>query len=382
MEFFLTDIGFMIGVATVLAHVSRLMKQPHIPAYILAGILIGPSGLELITNPDVITTFSELGIVFLLFIVGLELDLTKVKDVGVKAAVVALAAAAAVFTVALLSAHYLGFTDTESLYIGLALTFSSTMVVVRLLSDEGALDSVHGQLTLGVLMVQDILVVVALGLTASIGRFSVEGVVNSLGVAVAAFAVAAVASREIINRLYPAQHTDELMLLTSLSFLFLFLGISEAVGFSPSIGAFIAGIATSTCPCHYGVMQKVRGLRDFFSILFFVALGMGVMLSGLLEVVVPFAAFLIVAMVFKPAVIALASRMVGFTREVSFRSGLSLLQVSEFSLVIIMQGLVLGHIGDTVFSIVTALALVTIAATSYVLRYDRRIWLMINRGAD
>ncbi len=372
----------MIGVATVLAHVSRLMKQPHIPAYILAGILIGPSGLELITNPDVITTFSELGIVFLLFIVGLELDLTKVKDVGVKAAVVALAAAAAVFTVALLSAHYLGFTDTESLYIGLALTFSSTMVVVRLLSDEGALDSVHGQLTLGVLMVQDILVVVALGLTASIGRFSVEGVVNSLGVAVAAFAVAAVASREIINRLYPAQHTDELMLLTSLSFLFLFLGISEAVGFSPSIGAFIAGIATSTCPCHYGVMQKVRGLRDFFSILFFVALGMGVMLSGLLEVVVPFAAFLIVAMVFKPAVIALASRMVGFTREVSFRSGLSLLQVSEFSLVIIMQGLVLGHIGDTVFSIVTALALVTIAATSYVLRYDRRIWLMINRGAD
>jgi len=173
------DIGFIIIIATAFAFIAKLFRQPLIPAYILTGLVIGPF-LGLITNTDVIITMSEIGIAFLLFIVGLEIDLRKLGDVGVVSTIGGLTQIMLVFTVSFIISIFIGFIQIEAVYLALIIAFSSTMIVVKLLSDKRQLDTLHGRIILGILLMQDIAAIFALSVLTTLSEFSLLALLLSI----------------------------------------------------------------------------------------------------------------------------------------------------------------------------------------------------------
>ncbi|MFH0862817.1 MAG: cation:proton antiporter [Candidatus Altiarchaeota archaeon] len=377
-DIILWDIGLMIVAATLLAHVARLARQPLIPAYVLAGIFIGPMGFKLITDSSVIKTLSELGISFLLFIVGLELDVRRIRDIGVAATTIAVVSAVTVFAVTAGASAYMGFTVVEAVYMGIALAFSSTMIVIKILSDKNELETLHGRIILGVLLMQDVMAIMAMSVLTSLDHISLESVANSMVLGIGLFAIALIGSRYVIPTVFKAiSKSHELIFLTALSIFFLFARLSEMSGFSVAIGAFIAGMAIATFPYNLEVVGKVRSLRDFFAIIFFVSLGMKLALLDVSGIVAPVLVFLAIVLFLKPLVMMFMTSLRGYGRRVSFLTGLSLFQISEFSLIIANQGLSLGHISPQIFSAIALVAVVSITLTSYAIKYDNRIYRLV-----
>ncbi|MFH1055682.1 MAG: cation:proton antiporter [Candidatus Altiarchaeota archaeon] len=377
-DIILWDIGLIIVAAAILAHLAKILKQPLIPAYVLAGIVIGPLGMGLITSHEVIGSLSELGIAFLLFIVGLELDLRRLRDVGSVASVTAIVSGVVIFVAGAFVAYVMGFNATEAIYIGLALTFSSTMIVIKIMSDKNELETLHGRIILGVLLVQDVLAIMVMSALATLGDMSLSTVARSMVWGLGLFSIAIVASKYVIPTIFKAiAKSHELMFLTSLSLFFLFAKMSEMAGFSVAIGAFVAGMATAAFPYNLEVVGKVRSLRDFFAIIFFVSLGMRIWVKDPYAIVLPAAIFLALELIVKPLVMMLTTSVMGYGRRVSFLTGISLLQVSEFSLIIAMQGLLIGSISAEVFSLISLLAVVSITLTSYSIKYDNQLYRIV-----
>jgi len=374
-DLILWDIGLIIVSATLLAHIARVLRQPLIPAYVLAGIIIGPIGLKLITSISVIRTLSELGIAFLLFIVGLELDMRRLRDVGMAATMIAGVSGVAIFAIGSLLAYYMGYTGAESLYIGTALCFSSTMIVIKILSDKNELETLHGRIILGVLLIQDVMAIMSLSILATLNNPSFAAIAQSVVWGIGLFSIAIVSSRYVVPVIFKSiAKSHELMFLTALSFFFLFAKMSEISGFSVAIGAFVSGIAIATFPYNLEVVGKIRSLRDFFAIIFFVSLGMEMAVANPGAILVSTAAFLAVVLVVKPLTMMVLTSLTGYGRRVSFLTGISLFQISEFSLIIAMQGLLAGHMSQDVFSIIAAIAVITITLTSYTIKYDNQLY--------
>ncbi len=377
----LWDIGLIIVSATLLAHLTRILRQPLIPAYVFAGIIIGPLGLKLITNSEVIRNLSELGIAFLLFIVGLELDLRRLRDVGVAASTVAVISGLVIFSLAAFLSFNMGFSNMEAVYLGLALTFSSTMVVIKILSDKNELETLHGRIILGVLLMQDVTVIMALSVLSTLDNLTPISLAESLVFGAGLFSMAVVASKYVIPSIFKRiSKSHELMFLTALSFFFLFAKMSDMAGFSVAIGAFIAGIAVAAFPYNLEVVGKVRSLRDFFAIIFFVSLGMEVWFQDITTIILPTIVLLTVVIAVKPVVMMFLTSLMGYGRRVSFLTGISLLQISEFSLIIAMQGLIMEHISAELFSIIAFIAVASITLTSYTIKYDKQLYHMISEN--
>ena len=174
-----SELGIIIIVATIAGFCARFFKQPLIPAYILAGVVLGPI-LGLITNSDIIATLSLAGIAFLLFIVGLELNTTKLKDTGKVATLGGILQIVSTFIFGFFVAKLLGFSDMSSVYMGIILAFSSTMIVVKLLGDKHELITLHGKIVIGILLMQDIIAIFALSSLASVNGFSMHIIILAL----------------------------------------------------------------------------------------------------------------------------------------------------------------------------------------------------------
>src|SRR3989338_3863523 len=324
------DIGIIVIVSTVFAYAARLLKQPLIPAYVIAGIVLGPY-LGFITNTEVINNLSEIGIAFLLFIVGLEIDVRKLKDVGLVASLGGVLQIAAVFALAFAASVLMGFFALESAYLGLIIAFSSTMVVVKLLSDKKELDTLHGRIVIGILLLQDIFAIFALSILSQ-GAFSYYSFALSLFKGIAVILASLFAGKYI----FPP--------------LFLFSIVVNSIGFSIAVGAFIAGIALNV-PYNIEIIGKIKPLRDFFSVLFFVSLGMQLSLPALGSILKPLLVLAALTILLKPLVVMFLCSFFGYSARTSFMSSLSLAQISEFSLILAAQGLVFGHLSRDIFSI-------------------------------
>jgi len=374
----LWDIGVVIVAATLLAYISRLFKQPLILAYVFAGILVGPLGFKLITNSDVIKTLSELGIAFLLFIVGLELDLRRLKDVGVPATTIAIVKGALMFGLGIIFLSVftpLQLSGTELLYIGMALAFSSTMIVVKLLSDKGELDTLHGRIILGILLIEDLIAIVVLSLLSTVEHMSGVAMALALVNGVGLFSIAIVASRFVIPTLFKmVSDSHELMFLTALTIFFVFAKLSQLAGFSVAIGAFIAGVSIATFPYNLEIVGKVRSLRDFFAIIFFVSLGMEIMVKNVQMIILPALVLTFLIVVVKPIIIMSLTSLFGYRSRVSFLTGISLTQISEFSLIILSQGLLLGHVSNDLFSILALTGTISFTITAYMINYNTALY--------
>jgi len=374
------DVGLIIASATILAYVARLLRQPVILAYIIAGVLIGPGGLKLITNEDVIRTLSEFGIAFLLFIVGLELDLRKLKSVGFSALWIAVVKSVILFGFGFLIAEAYQFSGYEPLYIGLALAFSSTMIAVKLLSDKNELATLHGRMIVGILLTEDLIAIMALSFLSTPGQLSVGMLAQSLGKGILLLIAALFFSRVILPRILGfVSKSQELLFLTALSICFVFAGLSHLLEFSIAIGAFLGGLAVASFPYNIEIISRVQSLRDFFSTIFFVSLGMGVGISFSYGLLLPLFIFVFMVVVIKSLIIMLMCIYSGYSTRTSFLTSISLTQISEFSLIIVIQGLKLGHVGPDVFSLTVLLALITITVTSYLTKFDEFLYRLMSR---
>jgi len=378
MENIFFDIGFIMIIATVFAFIARFLKQPLIPAYILTGVILGPV-LGLITNTDIITTLSEIGIAFLLFIVGLEIDLRKLKHVGLVASLGGTIQVVSIFTIAFIISLLLEFAMLESVYIALIIAFSSTMVVIKLLSDKKEIDTLHGKIILGILLMQDIVAIVALSVLASLSDFSYLILFSSLLKGLAVLLIAFTVSKYIFPALFTfAAKSQELLFITAVSISLLYSILFNYLGFSIAIGAFIAGVSLANLPYNIEIIGKVRSLRDFFSVIFFVSLGMGLLLNTFSSILKPLIVLLFLIVFVKPLIIMFTTSFFGYKKRTSFLTAISLAQISEFSLIIVTQGFLLGHISQEILSLTILLAIITITLTTYFVKYEDNIYVKIS----
>jgi Kef-type K+ transport system membrane component KefB len=389
----MTDIGFLqsLGIITVSAAVmvviGRALKMPAIVVYLLCGILIGPclgwvgieEGLELV---------SETGIALLLFLVGLELSISKVRDVG-KVAV--LAGFVQVFATAGLGfslASLLGFNLTQAVFLAIALTFSSTVVVVKLLEEKGELESLYGRIAIGVLLVQDVVVILLLTFLAGMSGDSAEGLdIGAIGSGLLkAFAGMAVllvvamgASRFVLPKPFKwAARSPEVMLIWALSWCFLMVFGAHAFHLSLEVGAFLAGMSLAQLPYNENLRRRVHPLMNFFVAVFFVTLGIRIDLGGATEhlgAVMGFSAFILIG---KPVLFLLILGWLGYGRKTAFLTGATLAQTSEFSFILAGLAMGKGLIGGEIMLVSALVGVVTIGVSAYMIIYNHGLyaWLL------
>jgi Kef-type K+ transport system membrane component KefB len=377
----LRDLGIILLAATACVLLARSVRTPAIVAYLAAGLVLGP-GLHLVDDSEPLELISEVGIVLLLFLVGMELSLSKIRDVGrvvlaASAAQVALTAAGG-FGLALL----LGFRLVEALFLATALTFSSTVVVVKLLDQKHEANSLHGRIAIGILLVQDVVVIVALTFLSGLdpGRAGdplgmLRGLLASLAGMAVLVVVALVAARRLLPRVMGwASRSFDVLFIWSLFWCFLFVAAAETMGLSVEIGAFLAGISLAQLPYNHELRRRVHPLMNFFMAVFFVSLGAHMELGAALEhwgAVLAFSAFVVVG---KWLLVTASLARAGQEEPVAFRTGVSLAQISEFSFIFAALGLASGYIDRPVLSILGAVGLLTIGGSSYLILADRRLY--------
>ena len=365
------DLLFDMAVCTVAAWVlgvlAQLVGQPVILAYLVAGFVLGPACLGLVRSEETIATISELGLIFLLFMIGLEIDLKKIIRSGSSILVGAAVqiAGCTLIGVGLFSALglKLGGGHWDALYIGVAAALSSTVIIVKVLYDKRELDTLPGRITLGILVLQDLFVILFLAIQPSLNDLQASVVALSLGRVALLVATAAVVSRFLLPALfYRIARLPELVLVGALAWC-LFMGqLAEELSLSREMGALVAGVSLSTFPYALDVAAKVTSLRDFFVTLFFVGVGLTIPVPELSALL--FAGGLclfVVASRFLTVVPTLLVLRQGF--RASLLPALNLSQLSEFSLVLLQLGVASGQIGAETKT-AASVAFVVLAAVS------------------
>ncbi|MBD3252446.1 hypothetical protein GF386_01820 [Candidatus Pacearchaeota archaeon] len=367
----LVEIGLMIIVASIFAYLVKILKQPLMPAYIFTGILIGPLVLGLIKDIYLIESLSYIGAAFLIFIAGLEIKLSKLKEVGSVSSIGGVFQIGILLFISFFIALALGFVGKEPIYIALVVAFSSTMVVVKLLSDKRSINSLHGRIIIGILLFQDIAAIIAMTiLTSDFSTSSILiSVLKAIIFAVAAFLLA-IGIRPVLK---VSAKNQELLLLVSISILFLFAIGSIFAELSIIIGAFFAGVALANSDYKIDIEGKIAPLRDFFAVIFFVALGMRLELIPLKFVTI-LLLLIFMVMIIKPLTIMFIVRLFGYKKITSFLSANALAQTSEFSLIIVTTGLTLGHISNHLFSTIVLLTVITMSLSTYLITNEKKLY--------
>jgi Kef-type K+ transport system membrane component KefB len=374
-EAIIFDIALILILATVFAFFARTLRQPLIPAYVLAGLVLGPLGYGIITDMDFIKAFSEIGIAFLLFGAGLEISFRRIKEANLKKIAMAGLLQITIITgIVLLLANILGLSTLQAAYIGICLAFGSTMVDIKLLADRNELVTLHGRLVLGILLFEDLVAIIAIILFTGSG-FAVAPLVVAfmkLGV-ILLFAV--LLQKFVLNRLFNfAAKSEEFLFLCSLGVLFLFIVLAYIFELSIVIGAFIAGVILANSLFKVEIESRIAPIRDFFAILFFVGLGMQLVFSGIGEKLFLLGVFLLFAIIIKPSVLLISLRALGYKPKTSFLTASCLAQLSEFALIIGMLGVTTGVLDAPLFSAMVLATIITMSLTPYFIKYKDRAY--------
>ena len=374
-----TELSYVIAIAAAMSFAMRLMKQPLIIGHILTGVIVGPSLLNLISSEETFETFSSLGIVLLLFIIGLGLNPKVIKDVGKAAlltAVIQVITTTALGTGLAMTA-LIGLELKSALFVGLSLAFSSTIIILKLLSDKKELTRLYGKITIGMLIVEDILATLALVFVAA-GSEDGFSAINIGGLLLRSLLLATVVyliGVRILPKLKKViAGSQEFLFLFALGWGFGVATLFELIGFSLEVGALFAGVALASLPYAQDISAKLRPLRDFFVIVFFISLGAHLGIGDIKAVIIP--ALLISALVLtaKPLVVLLVLGRQGYTKKNSFKAGVALAQISEFSLILLVLAERNGLIENKVISMVTLAAIITIAVSSYMIIYSEKMY--------
>lgn len=377
----LFDIGFIIIFSAVLAYFARFLRQPAIVAYVVAGILIGPVGFGLITNFEEINLLAELGIVFLLFSVGLEIDFRKFKDVGLAAMGGGALQITVTFLLGLAIAFAFGLGNIIGVYFGLLLALSSTMIVTKILADKDELNTLHGRIMLGILLLQDILAVVALPMLGNIGMlFSFEFIASIVLRGIGLFAIAILLNKFFFPRILDyAAERHEILFVTAIANCFFFIGASYVLGFSIAIGGFIAGLSMANFPYNIEIAGETHALRDFFAIIFFSTLGMQLNFWVIQSMFPLFITLFIFIVIIKPLIFSLIYLFMGYGGRTANSIGMGLGQGSEFMFIIAAEMFIIGNITHEFYSLLLSLVVISVIATPYFMRGRNLIYRVFSR---
>lgn len=378
---FVRDLGTLLIAAASFAFLARLVRIPAVVAYLLAGLFLGPvTGLVKVGPP--LELVSHAGIALLLFVVGLELSFAKIRDVG-KVAVLA-GLGQVVFTAlgGLAFSRLLGFGGLESLFLATALTFSSTVVVVKLLDERHELGELHGRIALGILLVQDLVVIVLLALLAGIengAKPDLATISRSLGPALggmaALLAVVLLAARYVLQRpMAWAARSPEMLFIWSLCWCFGLVLAAEWLGLSLEVGAFLAGISLAQLPYNHDLRRRVHPLMSFFIAVFLVSLGIKTELRAIFTHWHEVALLSLFVVAGKPLIVHFIVRRLGHGPQTAFLAGTSLAQVSEFSFILVALGVKVGLVGTDVLSVTALIGLPTIAISAWMIRHGPALY--------
>lgn len=368
-------------IATAIALVMHVLRQPLILGHILTGIIAGPFLFNIIESQAELELFSRIGIAALLFIVGLGLNPGVIKEVGKVSVYAGVGQVLFTSIFGFFIAYAFGFGLIPSIYIAIALTFSSTIIVLKILSDKQDIKKLYGKISTGILLVQDLIATVILVVLASIGsQEAASGQLMWLVIkGVIAVGVLVFVSRFILPVLARAfSQSQEFLFLFAIAWGLGLASLFQVLGFSVEIGALAAGMALAASPYQYEISSKMKLLRDFFIVAFFVLLGAHLSFMDVSRYLTPTIVLSLFVLVGNPIIMMVIMGWLGYNRRVSFLTGLTVAQISEFSLVLIILGRQLGHVGDEVVAVVTFVGLITIAISSYFMLWSDPILRVLN----
>lgn len=361
------DMALCTVTAWTLGVAAQLIGQPVILAYLIAGFVLGPSGLQLVRSQESIGTISELGLIFLLFMIGLEIDLKKIIRSG---RIILLSAGVQIVGCCMLGVLFflalglpLGAGRWDALYLGVAAALSSTVIIVKVLYDKRELDTLPGRVTLGILVLQDVFVILFLAIQPSLNDLRVSVILLSLGRVSLLVATALLVSRFILPALFfRIARLPELVLVGALAWCLFTAELAEYLQLSREMGALVAGVSLSTFPYALDVAGKVTSLRDFFVTLFFVGIGMTIPIPTLAMFGL---AFVLILFTMLSRVLTVVPTLYGMRQglRASLLPAINLSQLSEFSLVLLQIGIAANHIGPSTKA-ATSIAFVLLATLS------------------
>lgn len=373
-----TEIALIMAVALAVSVVMKFFKQPLIIGYILTGIIVGPSLFDLVHSNDTIDVFANLGISLLLFIIGLGLNPRVIKEVGKVAIITGVSQVFITSVLGFFIAKTLGFDNSNSLFLGVALAFSSTIIVLKLISDRKEQTRLYAKIAIGFLLVQDVFATFALlfasaisesgGITASeLFRLFALGTIIASLIAIIAIKVLPKFTKFISG-------SQEFLFLFAIGWGFGVAALFAEIGFSIEVGALIAGVALASLPYAQEVASRLRPLRDFFIVLFFIAMGSHLGIDNISAVLPQALIFSCLVLIGNPIIVISAMGILGYTKKTSFKAGLAVAQISEFSLVFVLLGQKGGLVNDETVALVTLIALITIAISSYMIIYSDKMY--------
>jgi Kef-type K+ transport system membrane component KefB len=375
----------IFALAALLGGIGMLLQQPIIVSLIATGILAGPAVLGIVKSHEHIQLMAELGIAVLLFLVGLKLDLGLIRSVGGVALATGLGQVFFTSALGYVLAWLLGFSPVAAVYISVALTFSSTIIIVKLLSDLREVDSLHGRIAIGFLIVQDLVVVLAMLFLSSAGigndnsqlairqklmQTILSGILLLSGVGLfIRFGANAITTR--------MAKSPELMIVFAIAWAALLAAICNHLGFSKEIGGLLAGISLASTPYREALVGRLASLRDFLLLFFFVSLGSQLELTDLGSQVRSAIVLSLFVLIGNPLIVLAIMGAMGYRKRTAFLAGLTVAQISEFSLIFMAMGLALGHVGRDALGLVTLVGLITISLSVYMITYSHSLYRLV-----
>jgi len=373
------EIAMLLCIAAGAGLVSVRLRQPVLIAYIVVGIVAGPAVLGLVEAHDQINLLAQTGVAVLLFLVGLRLDLHHLRHIGPVALATGLGQLAFTILFGFLIIFGMGRGVMEAIYVAVALTFSSTIIIVKLLSDKRELDSLHGRIAVGFLIVQDIAVVLAMMVMSTL-RGAGESAVADLGLSIlgrvsAAAVLTIVLMRYVLPALVRAMaRSQELLLVFAIAWGTELAALGEWAGFSKEAGAFLAGFSLASTAYRDAIGARLSGIRDFLLLFFFIDLGAKLDFSTLGDELLPAAILSVFVLVGNPLIVMAIMGYMGYRRRTGFLAGLTVAQISEFSIVFVAMGISLGHVGVQALGLTTLVGVVTIALSTYMIMYSQQLY--------
>ncbi|ALS97632.1 cation:proton antiporter [Lacimicrobium alkaliphilum] len=380
------ELTTLLALAALVGVIGQLMRQPMIVGFIAVGVLAGPSVLNIVHSADSVALLAELAIAVLLFLVGLKLDLKLIRTLGPVALATGLGQVAFTSAIGFGIGLAVGLDTITSAYVAVALTFSSTIIIVKLLSDKKEVDSLHGQIAIGFLIVQDLVVVVAMITLSAIGvggtgnpdysdhllRIAGGGLLMLILVLVFARFLAT----PLLKRI--AKNT-ELLLVFSIALAAVLAALGHGLGFSMELGGLLAGVALASTPYRESIVSRLSSLRDFLLLFFFISLGTQLDLSLLGEQLIPALVFSLFVLIGNPLIVVIIMGWMGYRKRTGFLAGLTVAQISEFSLIFVAMGVTIGHLTNEVLGLVTLVGLITIALSVYMITYSHSLYLKLEK---
>jgi len=377
------QLSLIIAIAAVVSLVMKALRQPLIIGYIITGLLVGPIFLNIAHESETLTVFAEIGIALLLFLVGLGLSPKVIKEVGKVAVLTGLGQV--LFTTIIGYFLVVLLTDLSTLaaiYVALGLSFSSTIIVLKLLNDKKEQNRLYGKIAIGFLIVQDIIAAFALIFVTATSKGSIDA--NDVLVLVAKgfmlFAILYILSAQILPRLNKLiSSSQELLFLFAIGWGLSIAAVFKYAGFSLEVGALAAGVAMSQFSYAQEAGSRLKPLRDFFIVLFFVILGSQLNLQSSLETLPLAITLSLFVLIGNPIIVMIIMGTLGYTKKTSFKTSLVVAQISEFSLVLLLLANKAGQIDEKTLSMMTIVGLITIAVSSYMILYDEKLYLVFER---